>query len=123
MKVTIKSFHAVAVWKWNTSDDQCAICYQPFDMNCETCSVPGESCPPAWGECSHHFHRHCIERWLANDNHTNCPMCRRPFKLRDDMHKEAGLPRVPSPGEDQSVGDEEMWLLDILPTAGRQQAN
>ena len=114
MKITIKSFHAVAVWKWNTNDDQCAICYQPFDMCCETCTVPGESCPPAWGDCSHHFHMHCIERWLANDNHTNCPMCRRPFKLRQDLQPSGPAAMTTSP-MNESAGDEELWLRDVLP--------
>jgi anaphase-promoting complex subunit 11 len=79
MRITVKHFHAISVWQWDTSDDQCAICYQPFDMCCESCKVPGESCPPAWGECSHQYHSHCIERWLSNNN-KNCPMCRREFK-------------------------------------------
>ena len=111
MKVTIKSFHAVAVWRWNTSDEQCAICYQPFDMCCETCSVPGESCPPAWGECSHHFHMHCIQRWLSNDNHSNCPMCRRPFKLRDQAEA-TKVPAAPAEQAEDS-GDEDMWVPDV----------
>ncbi len=104
MKITVKSYHAVAVWRWNTGDDQCAICYNPFDMCCETCTVPGESCPPAWGECTHHFHMHCITRWLSADNR-NCPMCRQPFKLREDIHgHNASL--VQSPSEESH---EEEW--------------
>lgn len=120
MKVTIKSFHAVAVWRWNTADEQCAICYQPFDMCCETCTVPGESCPPAWGECSHHFHMHCIQRWLANDNHTNCPMCRRPFKLREMEKQEVngGLYQRSLSGDEllleEAEEEEDRWLPRVV---------
>ena len=116
MKVTIKSFHAVAVWRWNTADEQCAICYQPFDMCCETCTVPGESCPPAWGECSHHFHMHCIQRWLSNENHANCPMCRRPFKLRDQLKQPSVdvFPQSEQPPQDDEDEDEEMWLPEVV---------
>ena len=113
MKITVKSYHAVAVWRWNTNDEQCSICYQPFDMCCETCTIPGESCPPAWGECTHQYHMHCINRWLTADN-KNCPMCRRPFKLREDIHGVASIREEPIVGLTDSEGEEEAWPEIIM---------
>ena len=113
MKITVRSFHAVSVWRWNTTEDQCAICYQPFDMCCETCNVPGEACPPAWGDCSHHFHMHCITRWLKADNR-NCPMCRQPFKLREDIHGQNASIIEPSASADMSEDEwPEVRPLDV----------
>lgn len=68
MKVTIKSYHAVAAWKWDTSDephkvfkyagasddpygddddddDECGICRLAFESCCPDCKVPGDDCP------------------------------------------------------------------------------
>lgn len=75
MKVTIKAYHAVAAWKWDTStephklfkygstsgtaqdeldveddedeeeDDVCGICRQAFEGCCPDCRVPGDDCP------------------------------------------------------------------------------
>lgn len=55
MKVTIKHWHAVAQWRWDTgksepnSDDSegdvCGICRVPFEGCCPTCKMPGDDCP------------------------------------------------------------------------------
>ena len=45
MKVKIKSWSAVAVWKWLTSDSECGICRLPFDGCCPDCRLPGDDCP------------------------------------------------------------------------------
>ena len=46
MKVHIKSWTAVAVWKWLTNDDpDCGICRLPFDRCCPDCRLPGDDCP------------------------------------------------------------------------------
>jgi len=87
MKITVKAFHAVGEWRWETTEEACAICFQPFDGCCESCRFPGEECPPVWGECDHHFHIHCITRWLSQDN-KNCPMCRREFKFKQNAYFE-----------------------------------
>jgi anaphase-promoting complex subunit 11 len=70
MKVTVKAYHAVAAWKWDTSseshklfkfaspdndgyededdeddDEVCGICRQAFEGCCPDCKVPGDDCP------------------------------------------------------------------------------
>lgn len=54
MKVTVKSWHAVAEWRWDTGqqtaaddgeDDVCGICRLPFEACCPACKVPGDDCP------------------------------------------------------------------------------
>jgi len=65
MRVTIKSYNAVAAWKWDTSsepheviryadpdpygddddDEVCGICQAAFESCCPDCKVPGDDCP------------------------------------------------------------------------------
>ncbi|KAF7331250.1 RING finger domain-containing protein [Mycena kentingensis (nom. inval.)] len=59
MKVTIKHWHAVAQWRWDTGkteddsggkdsdseDDVCGICRVPYEGCCPSCKVPGDDCP------------------------------------------------------------------------------
>ena len=46
MKVHIKSWTAVAVWKWLTNDEtHCGICRIEFDRCCPDCRLPGDDCP------------------------------------------------------------------------------
>lgn len=73
MKFTIKSYNAVATWKWDTStephklyhyaagvdndadnageedddddDDVCGICRLAYESTCPECKVPGDDCP------------------------------------------------------------------------------
>ncbi|EFX74595.1 hypothetical protein GHT06_022870 [Daphnia sinensis] len=86
MKVKIKRWGGVAIWKWNgvAVDDQCSICRQPFDGCCTECKFPGEDCPLVWGQCSHCFHMHCIMKWLNSQQvHQLCPMCRQEWKFKE----------------------------------------
>jgi len=76
MKVTIKSYNAVAAWKWDTSDephkvfkfagasddpygddddddDECGICRLAFESCCPDCKVPGDDCPLSEFDLSH----------------------------------------------------------------------
>ncbi|KAJ7047977.1 anaphase-promoting complex subunit 11 RING-H2 finger-domain-containing protein [Mycena amicta] len=81
MQVTIKHWHAVAQWRWDTGadhndsdstsddDDVCGICRVPYEGCCPSCKVPGDDCPLIWGECSH---------WLGTPtSKQQCPMDRR----------------------------------------------
>ncbi|XP_035700194.1 uncharacterized protein LOC118432689 [Branchiostoma floridae] len=45
MKVTVKSWTAVASWRWMANDDNCGICRMPFDATCSECKLPGDDCP------------------------------------------------------------------------------
>ncbi|KAJ7058301.1 anaphase-promoting complex subunit 11 [Mycena amicta] len=89
MQVTIKHWHAVAQWRWDTGadhndstseleDDVCGICRVPYEGCCPSCKVPGDDCPLIWGECSHVFHMHCLLKWLGTPtSKQQCPMDRR----------------------------------------------
>lgn len=45
MKVTIKTWNAVASWRWDMpEDDVCGICRVQFDGTCPTCKYPGDDC-------------------------------------------------------------------------------
>lgn len=78
MKVTIKQWHQVATWHWEVgSDDLCGICRVLFDGTCPECRFPGDGCPMVAGGCTHHFHEHCIDKWLNQESAKGvCPMCR-----------------------------------------------
>ena len=46
MRVTIKSWNAVAAWRWDMpEDDMCGICRNPYDSTCSKCKYPGDECP------------------------------------------------------------------------------
>jgi len=105
MKVTIKSYHAIATWSWNLKpnsnpddsntdasgannneddddeeEDVCGICRIAFDGCCHDCKIPGDDCPLIWGECTHVFHMHCLLKWLGTSgSKQQCPMDRRPW--------------------------------------------
>lgn len=81
MRIRLKEFNGVAIWKWVTNDDSCGICRMPFDASCSECRYPGDQCPVLHGECRHCFHEHCIMKWI-NSQQTNklCPMCRGEWK-------------------------------------------
>ena len=45
MKVKIKSWIAVASWKWDVPEDEvCGICRVQFDGTCPNCRFPGDDC-------------------------------------------------------------------------------
>ena len=76
--VGIKSYNAVAFWKWDLIQDTCAMCRNNILNLCIECqadhtSATCEECAPAWGACNHAYHMHCISRWLEKRN--VCPLC------------------------------------------------
>ncbi|XP_029646490.2 anaphase-promoting complex subunit 11 [Octopus sinensis] len=84
MKVKVKSWTAVATWRWIANDDNCGICRMAFDGCCPDCKLPGDDCPLVWGQCSHCFHIHCIVKWLNSQQvHQLCPMCRQEWKFKE----------------------------------------
>ncbi|GAA5937790.1 anaphase promoting complex subunit 11 [Sporobolomyces koalae] len=61
-------------------EDVCGICRVAYDGCCPDCKLPGDTCPPIWGECTHVFHMHCLLKWLDTDSSKQqCPMDRRPW--------------------------------------------
>ncbi|KAF7784847.1 hypothetical protein Agabi119p4_1012 [Agaricus bisporus var. burnettii] len=71
MKVTIKHWHAVAQWRWDTGKSE------PNSDDSEG-DVCGDDCPLIWGECTHIFHMHCLLKWLGTAaSKQQCPMDRR----------------------------------------------
>lgn len=114
MKVVIKQWVPVAVWKWpeiDPQDDVCGICRGQFESTCPKCTNPGISCPPAVGECSHAFHQHCIVTWLKRDIDENesgsCPMCRRKFVCEQ-------LKDVPGLEYEEELASEHPASTDLL---------
>ncbi|TFK71681.1 RING/U-box [Pluteus cervinus] len=99
MKVTVKRWHAVAQWRWDTQtsndpqdnddddDDEgnvCGICRIPYEGCCPACKMPGDDCPLIWGECTHVFHLHCLLKWLNTpDSKQQCPMDRRTWQTAE----------------------------------------
>merc|ERR1712130_621095 len=79
----ITHWHGVAFWKWKVKEEDCGICRQPFDGTCPQCKMPGDECPPVWGNCNHHFHMHCIMKWLQQARaQDRCPLCRQPWEIK-----------------------------------------
>lgn len=70
MKVTVKRWHAIAQWRWDTGSEEvdedsegdvCGICRVPYEGCCPTCKMPGEDCP-----LSAHCHLCFILNHLSN---------------------------------------------------------
>ncbi|UVC50131.1 RING-box protein 1a [Theileria orientalis] len=81
-KFKVKKWSAVAVWSWQISVDNCAICRNHIMDLCIECQATNtqdsqtitddEGCTISWGACGHAFHLHCISRWLKT-RHV-CPL-------------------------------------------------
>lgn len=86
MKVKVKRWRGVAVWKWGIEDDCCGICRMSYEACCPGVKYPGDDCPPIWGECNHAFHMQCVMKWLESQQNVRqeCPLCREPFRIRGD---------------------------------------
>ncbi|PHJ25981.1 anaphase-promoting complex [Cystoisospora suis] len=87
-RIRVRHIHLVGGWRWRgiPADEKCGICGNAFEVHCNLCDKPGESCPPAFGACGHIFHLHCIGTWLNRDDAVreslaNCPLCRRPWRF------------------------------------------
>ena len=56
-----------------------------FEECCPDCDIPGDDCPPVWGNCNHAFHMHCLLKWLesqGSQGKQQCPMCRADWVFR-----------------------------------------
>lgn len=84
MKVKVKRFHGVAVWKWDIDDSVCGICRMPYEAACPGAKYPGDDCPPVWGGCGHAYHLICLNKWLESQQNVRqeCPLCRAPWTYK-----------------------------------------
>ena len=58
-------------------DDHCSICYEKiydFESYCKL-------------NCSHYFHKNCIEKWITNTSSNSCPLCRKEFEYTNLEYK------------------------------------
>lgn len=68
-------------WSWNFKFDMCSICKESIDdnacmlqQNFDALEISGEVLV---GQCSHVFHRLCIEEWQKV--RSVCPLCNQPW--------------------------------------------
>lgn len=82
----VRKWSAIAMWAYDITVDNCAICRNHIMDKCIECqSVQemtdvDENCSIAWGKCSHVFHMHCISRWL--NTRQVCPLDNRNWEFK-----------------------------------------
>ena len=103
IKVRVVHWHGVAQWKWKVDEEDCGICKQPFDATCPRCKMPGDECPPVFGQCNHFFHMHCVMKWLQQKD--SCPLCRQPWQIK--VNTEGAIQRFLAESADGTEDDNE----------------
>lgn len=83
----VRKWTAIALWAYDISVDNCAICRNHIMDKCIECqskqedrNIESDDCVIAWGKCSHVFHMHCIHRWL--NTRQVCPLDNRNWELK-----------------------------------------
>lgn len=82
----VRKWAAIALWAYDISVDNCAICRNHIMDKCIECqsvqeiSDIDEPCTIAEGKCSHVFHMHCISRWL--NTRQVCPLDNRNWEFK-----------------------------------------
>lgn len=82
----VRKWSPVALWAYNLTVDDCAICRNHIMDKCIECqstqetSNREENCIIVWGKCSHVFHLHCISRWL--NTRKVCPLDNSKWELK-----------------------------------------
>lgn len=86
LRFRIKKWSAIAMWSYELTVDNCAICRNHIMDKCIECQTVQEmtnneeNCSISWGKCSHVFHTHCISRWL--NTRKVCPLDNRNWELK-----------------------------------------
>lgn len=86
MRFRVRKWSAIALWAYDITVDNCAICRNHIMDKCIECqSIQemrdiDENCSIAWGKCSHVFHMHCISRWL--NTRQVCPLDNRTWEFK-----------------------------------------
>lgn len=54
--------------------EECSICLQKYTENTFKRTL----------DCSHHFHKKCIDKWLkqCDENNIHCPICRKQYEIK-----------------------------------------
>ena len=82
----VRKWTAIALWSYDISVENCAICRNHIMDKCIECQSVQEitnidgNCTIAWGKCSHVFHMHCISRWL--NTREVCPLDNRNWEFK-----------------------------------------
>lgn len=79
-RFSVTKWKAEASWRWDVTDDTCAICRNQLVLKCNLCQAYGannQRCLVSIGACQHAYHTHCIAQWLKNRN--TCPICNSPW--------------------------------------------
>ena len=89
-KIEIISWQPIAFWKFKTTTTECPICKEHFESHCTSCvhenTTKGHiDCDITRGKCGHCFHKHCIDKWLANKK-GSCPVCSTPYEMDINMN-------------------------------------
>jgi len=85
-RFVVRKWMAMALWAYDITVDNCAICRNHIMDKCIECQSTQEmtdieeNCSIAWGKCSHVFHMHCISRWL--NTRQVCPLDNRKWEFK-----------------------------------------
>ncbi len=74
---TLKKWHGVTIWRWDTASENCAICRSGIMDACLRCQAEGGNteCLVVWGDCGHSYHSCCMNQWLKQTGPGRCPLC------------------------------------------------
>lgn len=83
----VRKWTAIALWSYDITVDNCAICRNHIMDKCIECqsvqemnNIDHDNCTIAWGKCSHVFHMHCISKWL--NTRQVCPLDNRNWEFK-----------------------------------------